>query len=174
MERAASNDLASSVWKTEAHPSIPDPQMEVPMPTNKFGVQRKYDLLGMPFGTAAARLRKLVMFDLVKRCGKEIGTADELSIEHKEGWQLRPDPIAAFFDLRDIGFSHLLCNIRAGSRPTKIHADARAKRLHYERSPRVRAMKAIRNAQRDRRSKPTAELAEAGGFEPPVPLGTTG
>ena len=27
LERAASNDLACPVWKTGAHPSMPDPQL---------------------------------------------------------------------------------------------------------------------------------------------------
>jgi hypothetical protein len=73
---------------------------------------KKSGLLGIPIGTAAGRLRKLVMFELVKRlgldvcfrCSKSIETAATLSIEHKDSWQSAADPIAAFFDLDNIAF----------------------------------------------------------------------
>lgn len=100
------------------------------------------------------------MFDLVKRCGlatcyrceKEIETEEELSIEHKNGWQLAADPVAAFFNLDDIGFSHLLCNIKAGGGHNKIHASrAEAKRVQSRR-PVALAKKTARNAARDRRA----------------------
>ena len=53
---------------------------------------RKSAFLGMPHGTAANRLRKMVMFHLLQKhgenicfqCGEKIATADELSIEHKQ------------------------------------------------------------------------------------------
>jgi hypothetical protein len=54
-----------------------------------------------PSGTASARLRKLVMFRLVKRLGEDIcyrcackiETVGELSIEHKEPWfDVAPNP----------------------------------------------------------------------------------
>lgn len=75
--------------------------------------------LGMPKGTAANRLRKLVLFDVLKRhnenicyrCNQQIESVDELSIEHKEPWENRD--AALFWDMRNIAFSHLLCNIRA-------------------------------------------------------------
>lgn len=46
----------------------------------------------MPFGTASARLKKKIMFMLIKklgedicyRCGNKIEDVDELSIEHKK------------------------------------------------------------------------------------------
>lgn len=78
--------------------------------------------LGMAFGTAMHRLRKLVLFALLQkydedtccRCGQSIESADELSMEHKEPW-LGVDP-ALFWDLDNIGFSHLVCNIRSARR----------------------------------------------------------
>ena len=87
--------------------------------------QYKYDFLGMPHGTAQAKLRKLILFDLLKRhgekvcyqCGKTIETIKELSIEHKKPW-LGID-VALFWDLNNIAFSHLKCNISNGSHPTK-------------------------------------------------------
>jgi hypothetical protein len=54
--------------------------------------RRKSDILGMPFGTACNRLRRMVMFELLQRhkenvcfkCGNLILKADDLSLEHKE------------------------------------------------------------------------------------------
>jgi hypothetical protein len=120
----------------------------------------------MPIGTAQHRLRKAVMFDLVKRCGlaacyrcgKEIETEEELSIEHKNGWQLATDPVAAFFDLSDIGFSHLLCNIKAGARPGKLYQTRAEGRLVWSRKPTALAKKSAANAARDRRKQSNAGL----------------
>ena len=51
--------------------------------------------LGMPFGTASGKLRKIVLFHLLKKkigenicyqCNEEILTVRELSIEHKTPW----------------------------------------------------------------------------------------
>lgn len=80
---------------------------------------KKRSQLGMPNGTATARLRKSILFQLVKetgrnichQCGKEIVSEDELSIEHKIPWLDSENPIELFFDLNNIAFSHLRCNI---------------------------------------------------------------
>lgn len=77
--------------------------------------------LGMPLGTAANKLRKLIMFHLLKslgenicyRCGQPIEVPDTLSIDHKEPW-LNRDP-ALFWDLHNIAFSHVRCNCRVSS-----------------------------------------------------------
>jgi hypothetical protein len=78
--------------------------------------QRRKDQLGMPFGTACGRLRKKIMFDLVRRlkenfcfrCGLEIESESDLTIEHKEHW-LDSDP-DLFWNLDNIAFSHSVCN----------------------------------------------------------------
>ena len=83
--------------------------------------EAKSRALNMNFGTASNRLRKLILFDLLQRfdldqcfqCGQEIEDVDDLSIEHKEPWQGADDPRAAFFNLDNIAFSHLRCNIGA-------------------------------------------------------------
>jgi hypothetical protein len=84
--------------------------------------KKKSEQLGMPLGTACGRLRKLIMFDLLKqlgkdicyRCNRSIDTVDELSIEHKEPWlDVNPN---LFWDLNNISFSHLSCNIAHGRR----------------------------------------------------------
>ena len=82
---------------------------------------KKARLLGMPFGTASHRLRKAVLFGILQeternvcfRCDQAIATIDDLSMEHKQAWQSAPDPQAAFFDVKNIAFSHLSCNIGA-------------------------------------------------------------
>ena len=78
--------------------------------------------LGMPYGTANGRLRKMVLFDLLKkhgenrcyRCSGEIAKCDDLSIEHKKAW-LNVD-VELFWDLDNIAFSHLKCNSSFGAR----------------------------------------------------------
>ncbi len=78
----------------------------------------KSEKLGMPHGTANGRLKKAIMFMLVQRlgmdtcyrCGKKIETVKELSIEHIVSWEMAKDPVATFFDLDNIAFSHLSCN----------------------------------------------------------------
>lgn len=72
-------------------------------------------ILGMPFGTASNRLRKIVLFSILKRhqenecyrCGGAIETSTELSLEHKTAWRT-PEQ---FWDIDNIAFSHLACNI---------------------------------------------------------------
>lgn len=80
---------------------------------------RKDSLLGEPHGTANSRLKKAIIFMLAGeidgrlacfRCGKTIADVRDLSIEHKESWQSAADPRMAFFDLKNIAFSHLRCN----------------------------------------------------------------
>ena len=88
--------------------------------------EKKTAQLGMPLGTASGKLKKLIMFDLVKRlgedgcfrCGDRIESASELSVEHKLPW-LDEDP-ALFWDLSNVAFSHLGCNVRAARQPRKI------------------------------------------------------
>jgi hypothetical protein len=84
--------------------------------------KKKHDQLGMPLGTAAQRLRKIVLFSVLERhrenicfqCGEKIESSRELSIEHKKPWlNVSPD---LFWDLDNIAFSHLSCNCAAGSR----------------------------------------------------------
>lgn len=72
--------------------------------------------LGMPHGTAANRLRKIVLFHVLKKhkenvcfkCGEVIPTVDELSLEHKQPWEGRSAEL--FWDVENITFSHLRCN----------------------------------------------------------------
>lgn len=78
--------------------------------------RQKKKQLGLNPSTATARLRKMVLFDLVKkvrqdscfRCGKKIRRYEDLSIDHKKPWlHVNPD---LFWDLDNITFSHTKCN----------------------------------------------------------------
>lgn len=88
----------------------------------------KREQLGMSFGTATAKLRKMVLFDLMKklsldkcfRCNGKIENIRDLSLEHKIPWRHSENPVELFFDLDNISFSHLSCNSGKGSKPNKI------------------------------------------------------
>lgn len=81
---------------------------------------KKSKILGMPWGTANHRLRKSILFSLLQRlgedccfrCGNKVVDIDTLSIEHKQPWVDDPD---LFWDLGNISFSHLKCNIQESS-----------------------------------------------------------
>lgn len=80
--------------------------------------------LEQPFGTACNRLRKSIMFNLLVRhnenvchkCSKPIEKIEELSIEHKTPWLDSKNPKELFFDLSNIAFSHLFCNVKSARR----------------------------------------------------------
>lgn len=96
---------------------------------NKTNIKKEKQL-GMPIGTASNRLRKLIFFELVVatgnnicyRCGKEIETPKELTVDHKKDWLDKKNPIRLFFDLNNIAFSHHSCNAAAGKKPKKKYA----------------------------------------------------
>jgi hypothetical protein len=77
---------------------------------------KKNETLGMPYGTAQNRLRKMILFSLAQqleqdvcyRCGDIILSPEHLSIEHIEPWEGRSADL--FWDLNNIAFSHLRCN----------------------------------------------------------------
>ena len=99
--------------------------------------QVKADALGMSFGAAANKLRKMILFSLVcrlglnmcYRCDGEILSVDDLSIEHMEPWLRADDPVQCFFDLDNITFSHLSCNSATGDRPHKKYETSRKRRV---------------------------------------------
>ena len=77
---------------------------------------QKSEQLGMPFPTACARLRRIVMFQLLRelrrtvcfRCGGEMSVAD-FSLDHKLDW-MDQDP-ELFWDVTNIAFSHVRRNV---------------------------------------------------------------
>lgn len=90
--------------------------------------------LGMSYGAANNRLRKSLLFKLASnlnllvcfQCNKKIETIDSFSIEHKIPWQFSSNPKETFFDLSNIAFSHIGCNVAAGLR-------YKSSRPYYER-----------------------------------------
>jgi len=94
--------------------------------------KKKYKQLGMPIGTATHRLRKSILFALVKfskiddldicfQCGERIEDIGNFSIEHKVPWLDSEDPKELFYDLENIAFSHLSCNIGVARRKLCEH-----------------------------------------------------
>jgi len=73
--------------------------------------------ISMSFGRACHRLRKIIIFDLVKqlsldlchRCGNLIEDIADFSVEHKKSWLFKD--VNLFWDLNNIAFSHLKCNV---------------------------------------------------------------
>lgn len=94
--------------------------------------EKKSETLGMPHGTATHRLRKNILFHLLRKhgenycfkCNELIEAVDDLSIEHKKPWE----GISAelFWDLQNVAFSHLHCNrphrLAGGGGQRKIEA----------------------------------------------------
>jgi len=86
-----------------------------------MATETKARLLGMPHGTASSRLGKNVLLrvlqvaglDFCYRCGEQIESAADLSMDHIVPWQSAGDPKETFFDVENIAFSHLKCNIGA-------------------------------------------------------------
>ena len=84
---------------------------------------KKNNKLGMAHGTAVHYLRKMLLFRLVQEtkrdicymCGKKIVDINMFSIEHKVSWLDSYNPKEKFFDLDNIAYSHLICNMSKGS-----------------------------------------------------------
>lgn len=80
--------------------------------------ERRAHQLGMPYGTASNRLKRMILFSFAKRlgedicfkCGQRIETVEHLSVEHKLPWEGKGRLTELFWDLTNIAFSHLACN----------------------------------------------------------------
>lgn len=79
---------------------------------------KKAQQLGMNPSTAQQRLVKDLLWEHVAshtpchRCGGDM-SRDTFSIEHLVPWLDSEDPVGLFFDLENVGFSHLACNVGA-------------------------------------------------------------
>ena len=128
--------------------------------------------LGIPKGTASARLRKNILFNLLKKhgenicfqCGNSIEIVDDLSIEHKIPWLHSENPSELFFSLDNIGFSHLDCNIKAGRRHRGLSCGTHSK---YSAGCRCKeCTKAHRDSnQRNREKKKKCQFSQAHNLE---------
>ena len=91
---------------------------------------KKSTFLGMNWSVANNKLRKMIIFDLLKKsnsnicynCGDLIESIDDLSVEHIKPWE-NIDP-ALFWDMDNIAFSHLKCNLPHTYRQRKIVDDS--------------------------------------------------
>lgn len=87
--------------------------------------QVKHDQLGMNYSTASNRLVKDLLFNFIVTTGQNIcfqcGEPMErsnFSIEHKTPWLHSENPVELYFDLSNISYSHLRCNVESARRST--------------------------------------------------------
>lgn len=93
---------------------------------------KKDEQLNMPHSTAQNKLRKLLLFKYLSLAGEnachrceELMTVDNFSVEHKQSWlDVSPD---LFWDLDNIAFAHLRCNIQAARLGSITPIEVRAK-----------------------------------------------
>ena len=93
---------------------------------------KKHSLLGMNPSTASHRLVKDLLWRMItesKRdccyhCGEKM-TRETFSIEHKKPWMDSENPLQTYFDLENISFSHLSCNVGAARKTNKLSDEER-------------------------------------------------
>lgn len=80
---------------------------------------KKTQQLGEHHSTAQAKLKKLIMFNFLEKLGKDkcyrcdkLMTVENYSIDHKIPWLDSENPVQLFFDIKNIEFSHFICNIK--------------------------------------------------------------
>ena len=86
--------------------------------------ETKHKQLGMNYSTASNRLVKDLLFNFIIttgnnccfRCGEPMERSN-FSIEHKHPWLHSEKPQEMFFDLNNISYSHLKCNVAAARKP---------------------------------------------------------
>lgn len=89
---------------------------------------KKAKQLGMNPATASNRLKKMLLFSFAQKldmsvchqCGEKIENIDNFSVEHKKAWLDTDDPKLLYFDLDNIAFSHLRCNVSARRTPKLV------------------------------------------------------
>jgi hypothetical protein len=109
--------IARSAIGSQPDPEPGQVQVQVlPGQPKRSPYWKKTEQLGMPFPTACARLRRIVLFQLLRelrrtacfRCGDEMSVAD-FSLDHKVDC-MHQDP-ELFWDVTNIAFSHVRCNV---------------------------------------------------------------
>lgn len=96
---------------------------------NKSSNQVKSEVLGEAWGTANSKLRKSLLFYMAGllelldcyRCGNLIESIDVFSIEHKQSWMNSSDPVKYFYNIDNISFSHIRCNVAAGNEGKRLY-----------------------------------------------------
>lgn len=95
--------------------------------------EKRKKLLGMSYGTAKARLERLMLFsmaqklgiDICYRCNELIKDVSELSIEHKDSWMFSDNPLESFMSLDNVSFSHSSCNSNAANKKRLPHGKSK-------------------------------------------------
>ena len=85
--------------------------------------ERAKEQLGIHLSTAQGKLVKDILWKLIQEtnnnkcfvCGEEM-TREDFSIEHKTAWLDKENAKELFWDLNNISFSHLTCNISRKNR----------------------------------------------------------
>ena len=100
--------------------------------------QKKNEQLGMNAGTAKHRLLRSILWSLIVETNKNICCKcgqpmcrDTYSIEHLVPWLDSENPFELFFDLNNISYSHLKCNV-AAARKTHKWEDRAAYDEHFK------------------------------------------
>lgn len=93
---------------------------------------------------------QLAGHDVCHRCQRKIESITDFSIEHRAAWQRAADPKSAFFDLEDIAFSHLRCNVAAGNQ-SREYPVKHGTNKGYDRGCRCEECKSVKSAKNARR-----------------------
>lgn len=92
----------------------------------------------MNHSTAQHRLVKDILWNFIletsknkcSKCGEDM-CRKTFTIEHIVPWLHSENPLELFFDLDNITFSHLSCNISAGRRPMKKFSSRKEQQKAY-------------------------------------------
>lgn len=110
------------------------------MDRHKKTNKQKSEQLGMSFSMANHILRKQIIFHLMQKCGMDICyqckekiiSVDDISIEHKQPWLYSRNPPEIFFDIENIAFSHVRCNIANRRGTANPNNRSGFKGVHYK------------------------------------------
>lgn len=102
---------------------------------------KKQNQLGMNPSTASGRLVKDILWKFITessrdkccKCG-ELMERNTFSIEHIIPWLDSEDPLYLYFDLENIAFSHLTCNIKDTRRTRKYETSEEAYQVALKKS----------------------------------------
>ncbi len=88
---------------------------------------KKKEQLGMNPSTASHRLIKDILWSLIIKTQQDMCckcnqpmTRETFSVEHLVPWLDSSDPVGLYFDLENISFSHLTCNISEARKPEAV------------------------------------------------------
>ncbi len=109
------------------------------MMTREDYQKMKGEQLGMAVATARCKLMKKLIFSLIQQCGKDtcyrcgnqILTEEELSVDHKKAWLHEPNAVDLYFDIGNVAFSHNKCNSQY-TRPKKVTGHTGFKGVRYD------------------------------------------